>query len=203
MATISAVAPGARLRRRKNSWRGLSTARCSAATAAGSGLRDRPWRRARRHRRRAAWCRRGSQECAALLGVERAVACEDGAGDGHARRLAATGEQRRGQLAMSSLGLGAAERARQQLAALLGDAAQQLLEERNVHGMSAHSPICGRPSTAKLTLDYNNFATAAFRRASAPRLQHAVMAALRMRGLTPRALAARTPCRQPSAACAF
>ena len=81
-----------------------------------------------------------AEELAALLRLERAVAGEDGAGDGDAGRLAAAGEQRSGQLVDVVFGLRAAERARQELAALLGDAAQQLLEEGNVHG-SPHSPI--------------------------------------------------------------
>ena len=61
MATISAVAPGARFRRRKNSWRGLSTAACSAATwPIRSDARDRPWRRASRRSGRAAGSRPGT-----------------------------------------------------------------------------------------------------------------------------------------------
>ena len=195
MATISAVAPGARLRRRKNSWRGLSTACCSAATAAGIGmLPDRPWRRARRAS--ASGCMlsaRKPRNARRSCGVERAVAGEDGAGDGDARRLAAAGEQRRGQLVDVVLGLRAAERARQQLAALLGDAAQQLLEEGNVHG-NAHTPqSCGRPNTAKLTLNYNNFATDAFRWRVRPLASDTVSHRQRSatRGLTPPAYGGR------------
>ena len=61
MATISAVAPGARLRRRKNSRRGLSTARCSAATVAALGARKIGLGGAfDRARRPAAWCAQGT-----------------------------------------------------------------------------------------------------------------------------------------------
>ena len=74
-----------------------------------------------------------------VLGVERPVARQDRAGDGDARGLAATRQQRRCQLVQVVLGHGAAERARQQLAALLGDGAEQLLQEGNVHGNFAHS----------------------------------------------------------------
>ena len=61
------------------------------------------------------------------------------------------------------MGIGAAERARQQLAALLGDGAEQLLQEGNVHGNCRVLPILqSGPQPAKLTLNYNKFATLPF-----------------------------------------
>jgi hypothetical protein len=99
----------------------------------------------------------------ALIGREPAVVLEDGAGDGDTRGLAAARQQRGGKLANLLLRLGAAEGTRQELAALLRNAAQQLLQERSVHVQSPISrPNLRRAKTVKLTLKYNNFATRAF-----------------------------------------
>ena len=65
--------------------------------------------------------------------AEAPVAAQQLAGDGDAGRLAAVGAERIGQLGDVVLAAGAAQRARQQLAALLGHRGQQFLQERDVH----------------------------------------------------------------------
>ena len=105
---------------------------------------------------------RKARKCAALLRVERAVAVEDGAGDGDARGLAAAGEQRRGQLADVVL----AARSRRASAAGAGGPARRCCPAAPAgkkRSRDRYAPqSCGQAKPAKLTLNYNNFATAAF-----------------------------------------
>ena len=99
MATISAVAPGARLRRRKNSTRGLSSAFCSLASVKSvwivemrlCGARDTP--RVRPH-----FSGQKREETQPFRRIEPRVAVEQLAGDGDAGGFPATRDQRTRQL---------------------------------------------------------------------------------------------------------
>ena len=136
MATISAVAPGARLRRRKNSWRGLSTACCSAFSVACAGLGDDRPAPASRHlgsgpvaaARRGSGRRRGAPSASSV-----AIAMRGARARWRRPRL------RRGPTSAPRPARRCPPRrpppnsaARQQRAALLGDGVEQLLQEGNV-----------------------------------------------------------------------
>ena len=119
--------------------------------------------RRRPPRRRAAWCAQGtSGNARRSVGVERAVARQDLAGDGHARGLAATGDQRLGQLADVVLG----RRASRASAAAAGGPARRSCSSsscRKETFTGVASFVAGRPSKHVANCGarhYNNFAPA-------------------------------------------
>ena len=151
MATISGVAPGARLRRRKNSTRGLSSAFCSLARLASEGCVEVRLRRVGDALGIGAHLRgEEGEEAQPLRRIEPRIAVEQLARDGDAGGLAAAGDERPRQLLDVLPRVGAEQRLGQQRAALLGDRAQQLLKKRNVQG--AVLPPCDEATIARLSL---------------------------------------------------
>ena len=77
--------------------------------------------------------RQKAEEGEPILRVELRVPVQKLARDGDARGLSAPGNEHARELLHVGLGAGAKERPRQQRAALVGNRAQHLLQERNVH----------------------------------------------------------------------
>ena len=166
MATISAVAPGARLSRRKNSWRGLSTACCSCGDGGRVGA-----------------CQIGFGGARDRVGVRLHAVGQEAPGIGGARAARARGSwrgwrwrwqrpdasprpdsERRCQLVDVVL---AVRRRRSERGSERGGPARQCCpaapggRKRSRDGLP--NLVQARPSQpAKLTLNYNNLATDAF-----------------------------------------